>query len=169
MVGGILLNDVGPDVDRSGLARIADYLSNDIPLPDLAAAAALMRRRLPDLAFTTDAEWLDLADATYRKSPDGQYRFNWDVNLAKGLQQGKVAIPDLWPLYRAAALKPLLILRGAKSDVLSAATFARMAKEVPQALAIEVPGVGHAPHLSEPSVVAGIDAWLAKMDAHRHG
>ncbi|MGE0733661.1 MAG: alpha/beta fold hydrolase [Alphaproteobacteria bacterium] len=168
LVAGILLNDVGPDVNRGGLKRIADYLSNDVPLPSIDAAAALLKQRLPDLSFTTEREWLDFADATYRKTDDGTYRFNWDVNLAKGLQQGKVEIPDLWPLYRAAALRPLLILRGAKSDVLSAATFERMANEVPAAMAVTVPGVGHAPHLSEAPVAAAIDAWLGAVDAAHH-
>jgi pimeloyl-ACP methyl ester carboxylesterase len=68
---------------------------------------------------------------------------------------------DLWPLFAALGAKPLLVIRGEKSDLLTSRTTERMKAVVPAMNLVIVPGVGHAPELSEPEAVAAMDEFLA--------
>ena len=70
----------------------------------------------------------------------------------------------MWPLFAALAQKPLLVIRGAKSDLLSAEAAEKMQAAAPDMKFAVVPGVGHAPELSEPEAVAAIDAFLAEVE-----
>ena len=70
---------------------------------------------------------------------------------------------DVWPFYRALAGRPVLILRGQKSDLLSDSALARMATEIPDVEIVTVPNVGHAPDLSEPESVAAVDRLLERV------
>jgi pimeloyl-ACP methyl ester carboxylesterase len=60
---------------------------------------------------------------------------------------------------------PVLVLRGQLSDILSASAARKMAKELPHARLVEVPGVGHAPTMDEAEARAAIDAWIAEIPA----
>ena len=73
----------------------------------------------------------------------------------------------MWPLFAALAQQPLLVIRGAKSDLLSAAAAEKMQAAAPNMKLAVVPGVGHAPELSEPEAVAAIDAFLAEVETPR--
>jgi pimeloyl-ACP methyl ester carboxylesterase len=73
---------------------------------------------------------------------------------------GETPEVDLWPLFAAVASKPLLVIRGEQSDLLTAETAARMQAAAPEMKLALVPGVGHAPELNEAEAVAGIDAFL---------
>ena len=70
--------------------------------------------------------------------------------------------PPLWHLFHAVRRIPVLALRGAKSDILSPACFARMAREKPDLVAVEVPGAAHGPTLAEPEARAALDDFLAR-------
>ena len=124
---GAILNDVGPAVESGGLAQILSYIAIDRPQPDWPAATAFLRRTLPHLSLSSDEEWLEFARGTYREGADGVLHFDYDVNLVRPYAAGTGAVPDLWPLFRALGRVPVLALRGEASDILSPATFARMA------------------------------------------
>jgi pimeloyl-ACP methyl ester carboxylesterase len=70
---------------------------------------------------------------------------------------------DLWPFFAALGQKPLLVVRGAKSDLLTAAIASRMPEVAPNMKLAVVPGVGHAPELNEPEAVAAIDEFLDSL------
>jgi pimeloyl-ACP methyl ester carboxylesterase len=70
---------------------------------------------------------------------------------------------DLWPAYQAFGDAPVLVLRGALSDILSAAAGKKMAKALPKAKLVEVPGVGHAPTMDEAKARTAIDGWIAEL------
>jgi pimeloyl-ACP methyl ester carboxylesterase len=69
----------------------------------------------------------------------------------------------MWPLFTALAQKPLLVVRGAKSDLLSKDTAKRMQEAAPHAKFALVPRVGHAPELNEPEAAAAIDQFLGEL------
>jgi pimeloyl-ACP methyl ester carboxylesterase len=95
----------------------------------------------------------------------GEIRFDYDMAIAEPFRAvGPAPQVDLWPLFAALALKPLLVIRGEKSDLLTAATAVKMQQAAPGMTLAIVPGVGHAPELSEPEAVAAIDAFLARPD-----
>ena len=163
-LAGIVLNDVGPEIDRSGLQRILDYIGTDRPHPDWASAAKDLRVMFPALSLQSDAQWEEVARATWREGADGLLHFDWDVALAEPLRKDR-KLPDLWPLFGGLYRLPLLSIRGAISDVLSAETVAAMARSHPGMRQITVPGVGHVPSLGEPEAEAEIDAFIAAIDA----
>jgi pimeloyl-ACP methyl ester carboxylesterase len=66
-------------------------------------------------------------------------------------------------LFQALGSKPLLVIRGENSDLLTAATTEKMKIVVPDVKVATIPGVGHAPELNEPEATAAIDAFLASL------
>ncbi len=174
LIAGVILNDVGPEVDQAGLSRILDYVGHDHPQADLKTAAAYLRKLQPGLQLGGEEAWRAFAAATFREAADGLLHVDWDVRLARALDHD---VPDLWPYYGAlkplpdlwpyyGALKPLpvLALRGARSDVLTAETFERMAAAKPDLIRVTVPGVGHVPSLGHPQVERAIDDFLSEID-----
>jgi pimeloyl-ACP methyl ester carboxylesterase len=158
-VAAVVLNDVGPDLAAAGIGRILDYIGRDRPQPDWPAAVAELKRLLPSLSLRGDDKWLRFAKATYRQGGDGMLHFDWDINLAKPLAAKGAPVPDLWPMFRGLDM-PVLALRGEVSDVLSEATFARMADELPQMQRLTVAGCGHCPALDEADAGPVVDAFL---------
>ncbi len=160
-VAGAVLNDIGPEIERRGMERIIAYIGDDRPQPDWAAAARHLREALPDLPVHDEEGWLTFARNTYREGDDGRLHFDWDPAVIKPLLRGG-GTTDLWPAFRALKRVPVLAVRGAKSDVLGAATFARMAEALPGLAQISVPGVGHVPDLAQPDTLEAIHALLAR-------
>ena len=161
VIAGAVLNDIGPTVEGPGLGRIIDYISKDSPQPDWPAAIAHVRERSAHLHFETEAQWRKLAYGGFRRRDDGPLHVDWDIRLALPLQRDVQAMPDLWAMYRALRRVPLLVLRGERSDVLSTATFERMAREHPDCRQATISGIGHSPMLDEPQAIEAIDEFFA--------
>jgi pimeloyl-ACP methyl ester carboxylesterase len=160
-LAAVILDDVGPEVDDAGIERIRAYVGHDRPQPDWPAAVAEVKRLFPNLGIAEEAGWRRFAEATFREADDGRLHVDWDIALAKALRHDR---HDLWVYYRALRPFPVLAIRGALSDVLSAETFARMAEVKPDLLRVTVAGVGHAPLLDHPEVAQAIDEFLAEID-----
>ncbi len=158
-LAGVVLNDIGPEISRPGLQRILDYIGADRSHADWASAAKDLRVMFPTLSLQSDAQWEEAARATWREGADGMLHFDWDVALAEPLRKTS-GLPDLWPLFRGLNRMPVLSLRGAVSDVLSAETVTAMAKIHPGMKQVTVPGAGHVPSLDEAEAVGAIDAFI---------
>jgi pimeloyl-ACP methyl ester carboxylesterase len=161
-VAGVVLNDAGPEIDPSGLRRIAGYAGKLPPILSWAQAAA-QTKSIYELALPglTDAQWLEFAQRGYRENQSGVPVPDVDPKIADAFKAPPGAPADMWPLYAKIHGVPMLVIRGALSDLLSAATVARMAREKPDLLHIEVANRGHTPLLDEPECLAAIDAFLA--------
>jgi pimeloyl-ACP methyl ester carboxylesterase len=166
LLAGVVLNDIGPDVGADGADFVRRFVATDPALPDLDACIAYLRGILPPLSLADDPAWRAMAALTYAPGPDGRWHPLWDTRIAKLLE---APTPDLWPLFGALAPVPLLVVHGAVSDILTEPTVARMAAARQAAGAamrlVRVPGVGHAPTLAEPEVVAALAAFLAEIAA----
>jgi pimeloyl-ACP methyl ester carboxylesterase len=163
-VAAAILNDVGPEVDPVGLARIASYVGRFPPARTWDEAVTLVRSTyefaLPGL---TDEQWLDYARRSYT-DVDGTPRLDMDPMIGEAVRSAPAAAaPDLWPVFRALGPVPTLVLRGATSDILSGATLDRMQAEKPDLVRVEVPNRGHVPLLDEPEAVTAIDAFLDRL------
>jgi pimeloyl-ACP methyl ester carboxylesterase len=100
----------------------------------------------------------------YREGPGG-LSINYDPRLREAfLAAFDAPPPDLWPLFDALAGLPLALIRGANSDLLSAATAAEMRRRRPDMLFADVPDRGHVPFLDEPEALAVIRAWLERLE-----
>jgi pimeloyl-ACP methyl ester carboxylesterase len=160
-LGAVVLNDLGPELSPGGLGRILDYIGNDRPQPDWPSAVRHLRELLPTLSIRSEEGWLKFARATYREGADGLLHFDWDMNVARPLARNRV-LPDLWPYFHALRRLPVLALRGALSDVLSAETFERMALAKPDLRRVTVASSGHAPTLNEPEAAA-VDEFIRRF------
>jgi len=162
-IAGVVLNDAGPEINPAGVRRIAGYAGKLPPVTSWTEAAVQAKSTygfaLPGL---TDEEWLDYARQGYRENADGIPVPDMDPKISDAFRTPSAAPADMWPLYALIKDVPLLVIRGALSDLLSAATVARMAREKKDLQHIEVANRGHAPLLNEPECVAAIDAFVAQ-------
>jgi pimeloyl-ACP methyl ester carboxylesterase len=158
----LALNDIGPEIDPAGGARIAAYTA-DVPanFPTLAAVVdwAMGRyvwlRRLPRAQVTEQIRWAV-------REENGGWRFKFDPAI------GRVPRPSPDVMAAAGAIWwkaletlpcPMLLVRGAESDVLSWETADDMVRRQPALVRAEVAGMGHAPMLSEPEAAEALDRF----------
>ena len=166
---GIVINDIGPELDPEGLDRIKGYVGKSREIRSWDDAIA-QTREINDVAFPkyTDAEWRRFAEALYVER-DGVPQLAYDSMISKPmLEEDTNAVPpDLWPLFEAMAGIPMLVIRGEISDLLAISCVERMKSLSPGLTHVDVPDRGHAPVLNEPLAVEAIDAFLAQQDAAR--
>jgi len=164
LLAGIVLNDIGPELDPAGVARIKAYAGRAAPVGNWADAVAQTQAVYGAAWPNLSAErWALLARRGYREDPAGIPRADADPAIGEVMRTAPAAPLDLWPLWRCLARLPILAIRGALSDLLSAATFARMRAEKPDLEQLEVANRGHVPLLDEPECVAAIDDFLARL------
>jgi pimeloyl-ACP methyl ester carboxylesterase len=163
-LAGIVLNDVGAEVDPAGLERIRGYAGKSAPVRTWAEAVAQVRGIYgPAWPGLSDERWERIARRSYRENAQGVPEADADPLISEPLRDTKAAAPDLWPLWGALAKVPILAIRGAQSDILNVATLARMQREKPDLEVLEVANRGHAPLLDEPECLAAIDEFLATV------
>ena len=164
-LAAVILNDIGPEVTDTGLQRILDYVGKVPPSADLdAAAEALMKGHADSFPDVPLSRWRAQAGFMYAEKPGGGLLLRYDPRLRDALigQAGAGEAPDLWQLFEGLRALPLAVIRGANSDLLSAATVERMAARHPGMIAATVPDRGHVPFLDEPEALAAIHALLAR-------
>lgn len=163
-VAGIVLNDVGPDLDAEALAPIGKALAQASSPANWDAAVRYLQDLLPDLGVPEPKSqgWLDVAKGTWRQTGGGSLRFDFDDRIIRQLMP-REAIPDLWPLFRAVRRLPVGVVRGAKSPVLTSDGLAKMQEAHPGLIHATIDDVGHAPHLDEPASREVIDAVLSHV------
>jgi len=162
LVARIVLNDVGPEVDPKGVERIRSYAGQGAPVRSWEEAVAQVRRNYgPAWPGLSDERWGEIARLSFRENAQGIPEADADPRIAEPLRSNTAsAAPDLWPLWGAVKV-PVLAIRGAGSDILSAATLERMQREKPDLRTLIVANRGHAPLLDEPECVAAIETFLA--------
>ena len=167
IIAGAVLNDIGPVLEPQGLMRIKGYVGQ-LPVPhDFAEGAEILRRvsagQFPRL---TDADWLAAAHRTWRQD-GGRLVITYDTRLARALAAFDPAnpLPAMWPQFDALASVPLMVIRGANSDLLSVATVEAMRARRQAMTFLEVPDQGHAPLLAEPDTIARIASFVGGCKA----
>lgn len=165
-IAAAILNDIGPEIDPVGLARILSYVGNGRRFRSWGEAAdALAAIHGSSFNRYTRDDWLRMARRNCRED-NGEVRFDYDMAIAEPFKTtGPTPHFDLWPLFAALAQNPLLVIRGGKSDLLTAAAAAKMQQVAPQMKLATVEGAGHAPVLDEPEAVAAIDKFLSSLRA----
>lgn len=155
----LVINDVGPFIPKAALERILQYFGKDPRFADLAEAEAYHRATYRSFGELSDAQWRHLSETSLRRDGEG-WRLHYDRRIAEPLRQAEIADVDLWPLWDLVSC-PVLVLRGAESDLLLAETAEEMTRRGPRAELIEIPGCGHAPALLDADQIDPLRAWLA--------
>ncbi len=165
-MGVVVLNDIGPVIEATGLARIMGFVGRT-KVPRSWEDAALLLREMNERAFPAieSWQWEEIARAVFNER-DGRPAQSYDRRLARALRAidlGRPA-PDLWPQFIALGQFPALAIRGANSDLLSAETLEVMVERHSNLRTLTVPGQGHAPVLNEPETVEAIGSFLTAND-----
>jgi len=170
-IAGVILNDIGPVIEVKGLVRLKGYVGK-MPTPRSFAEGAEILRRLGDAQFTgmTNEQWLAQARRTW-KEVNGGLVLDYDARLARTLESVDLdrRLPPLWGPFDSLAHIPLMVVRGANSDILSPATIDAMRARRLDIDLFEVAGQGHAPLLAEADVIARIAAFVTLCDVSALG
>jgi pimeloyl-ACP methyl ester carboxylesterase len=149
-VDRLVINDIGPEIDPAGMARIASYVGTAPErFKDIAEVVKYYKENYPAMTKLADNVVADQVKWSVKPGTDGSLLWKMDPNVRRPLRGGTAQQRfDLWVPY-ARISSPTLIMRGADSDILDRATASRMCKVLRHAKVVEVPGVGHAPSLTE--------------------
>lgn len=161
---GVVLNDIGPEIARAGLERIRAQAGRLGPVWSWDEAREQTREihghALPGL---DDARWMEYTHAAYREGPDGVPRLDLDPRIGETPARAG-DLPDPWTMFGKLSM-PVLVLRGERSDILTATTVERMQASKPGLHAVTVAGRGHAPLLDEPDSLSALETFLQRVDA----
>lgn len=160
----LVLNDIGPALNQTALARIGNYIGEDVRFADFDTAMRYIKDISLSFGPHTEEEWRKLAVDVLRRNKDGQWVRHYDLGLAVPF---KVSTPEstrqaeamLWKAYDAISC-PTLLIRGAQSDLLTRETAQVMTERGPMAKLVEFPDVGHAPTLMHPDQISIVKEFL---------
>ncbi len=155
----LVLNDVGPLVSKDGLARIRAYLERQWAFATAEEAEAHIRTVYAPFGQLGDDEWRHIVDHSVRRSDDGRWRMAYDPAIVQPMLDAPDEDVDLWPVFDRIGC-PVLLLRGATSDVLSREVATEMTKRGPRAELVEFSDCGHAPTLMPAEQIAVVREWL---------
>jgi pimeloyl-ACP methyl ester carboxylesterase len=162
-LAGLCLNDIGPDIARSGLDKIKDYVGRNPAARTMDELISRLPAQMTGFANVGDDRWRAFAQRLYDETPNGLVN-RYDPALRESFQAAFDQPPaDLWPLFDACAGLPMALIRGANSDLLTPETVAEMRRRRSNMIFADVPDRAHVPFLDEPEALAAIRAWLEKL------
>jgi pimeloyl-ACP methyl ester carboxylesterase len=166
LLGAVVLNDIGPVIEREGLVRIIAYAGR-VPLPPTWEAATQLVRDINARAFPAVPEphWAELARQWFNEE-HGCPAHGYDQRIANTLSVLDGAMPALWPQFEALARVPVLAIRGERSDILSEETLRDMSLRHPRLETLTVKEQGHTPLLRDRPTLFAINDFLVKADHH---
>ncbi|MBC3906607.1 alpha/beta hydrolase [Undibacterium sp. NL8W] len=154
----LVLNDVGPVLNPEALARIGEYIGQDVRFESFDEAQAYIKAISISFGPHSEAQWEKLARDVLRQNEQGQWVRHYDLGLAQPIKASTpelaaIAQTMLWAAYDAISC-PTLLVRGAESDLLTAESAQAMMQRGPRARLVEFAGVGHAPTFLQPEQIA---------------
>lgn len=154
----LVLNDIGPQLGESAVARIRAYAGNPPRFARLSELEGYFRTVYKPFGGLSDAQWRRLAETSARRLPDGQITPHYDPKMVLQFELHP-ADYDQWDAYDAIDI-PTLCLRGESSDLLPADTAEQMRRRGPRAVVVTIPGCGHAPALNVPEQISLVERFL---------
>jgi pimeloyl-ACP methyl ester carboxylesterase len=157
----LALNDVGPVITAESLRRIGDYVGKAPTFAGVDEAEAYIRLVSAPFGRLADEQWRQLTESSIRRGEGGRWSMVYDPAIGEPFRQAFLMHQDvdLWPVYDAIRC-PTLVVRGAQSDLLTAATHAEMGQRGPRAQLVEIPEVGHAPMFLDAAQIGVVRDFL---------
>tara|TARA_R110002049_G_scaffold93308_14_gene230804 strand:- start:3064 stop:3921 length:858 start_codon:yes stop_codon:yes gene_type:complete len=161
LVSAVVMNDIGPEINPAGVARIQSYTGRLTPVRNWDEAVQQTRevygKWLPGL---DEADWLSMAQRAYREGAGGVPELDFDPAIGRAIRELPPAGADPWQLFDALIDTPVTLLWGVESDILSSEIIASMQARKPNLKVVPVANRGHTPLLDEPECVTAIDELL---------
>ena len=165
-IRSLVLNDMAPEIASAAVERIKAYAGQPPSFATVPELEAFFRLAYAPFGALTDAQWRHLTETSTRRLPDGRVTPHYDPAITRQFFQPPEEY-ELWPHYDALDL-PVLMLRGAESDLIERSTLHTMQQRGPGARGLlqieEIPGCGHAPALNVPSQIDLVRAFLKRAD-----
>ncbi|UCH75388.1 MAG: alpha/beta hydrolase [Rhodospirillales bacterium] len=158
----LVINDIGPFIPKAFLERLRDYVGKDPHFADLTALERYLREVHAPFGALDDNQWRHLAEHSARPLPGGGFGLAYDPAIARAAFTAEEPEDvEMWEIWERVAC-PVLVLRGAESDLLLPETVARMTASKPGCEIAEIEGCGHAPALMDESQISLIRTWLER-------
>lgn len=163
-VAGVVMNDVGPEINPAGLARIQEYTGRLEPVRTWAEAAeqtkAIYGQWLPGLS---DDDFMRMARRAFREIETAVPRLDMDANIGRAVREVGPQKGDPWQLYAALRDVPVVLLWGVLSDILTEDIIDKMKAAKPDLVVVPVANRGHVPLLDEPECLLAINAFIGQV------
>ena len=156
----MVINDVGSLIPKASLERIASYMGTNPVFDSYEAFKAHFKQIAAPFGLKTEEQWDHVARATAKIEPDGKLRNNIDPGIGEAFSKAPASDIDLSSFWNAVRC-PVLVTRGALSDLLLPETYAAMLKK-PGVTGVEIADVGHAPMFMEESQIRIVRDYLLK-------
>lgn len=164
MIRSFVMNDIGCTISAAGLQRILTYAGTSTTFPTRVAAENEIRARCQPFGVREEAHWQHLYAHGVSELPNGIFRLHYDPAIINGLPMpNPVQDIDLWPFWNALQATPVLLIRGADSDLLTQATAQKMHATHPRLTYVEIPDAGHAPALMDSESIQLITNWMRNI------
>ena len=144
----MLINDVGPKIEAQAIARLGSYVGQPFSFANRADALNRLNTICASFGEHTPDEW-ETYNGPMLIEHNGLWIMHYDPDIAVPFASvnplmAKAGEMAMWHAFKQIHI-PMLIVRGAQSDLLSADTVAQMCKVNSYTRSIEIPNVGHAP------------------------
>lgn len=160
----LVINDIGPLIPKSFLARLRQYVGTDPRFADVGALEQYLRTVHAPFGALSDEEWRHLATHSARPQEGGGFGLAYDPAIGKAaFTSDEPEDVEMWEIWDRVAC-PVLVIRGADSDLLLPETVAQMKSRGPGCEVVEIAGCGHAPALMAKDQIAVVRDWLARHD-----
>ena len=163
-IAGVVMNDIGPEINPAGVARVQEYTGRIPPVKSwdeaVAQAKEIYGEWLPGLG---EERWLKLARNGYREDQHGVPRLDMDNNIGEAVREVGPQKGNPWDLFDSFGDTPVTVLWGVMSDILTEEIIEKMKARKPDLNVVPIPNRGHVPLLDEPESLAAIDAFLERV------
>ena len=164
-IAGVVMNDIGPEADPGGIARVVSTAGRLDVVGSLAEAIE-QAKSVYSIAFPdwSEEQWQAYTEATYRPLDDGRFDMNFDRNIGHAAREGVSGLDiDPWAMFNGLADVPTLLIHGVLSDILTAPIIDKMHEQKPDLQVVPVRNRGHAPLLDEQEAVDAITTFLESI------
>ena len=164
-IAGAVMNDIGPEADPNGIARVV-ATAGRLDIVGSLDEAVEQAKSVYSIAFPdwTEERWRAYAEATYRQLDDGRFDLNFDRNIGHAAREGVSGLDvDPWTMFDNLANVPTLLIHGVLSDILTAPIIQKMREKKPDLQVVPVRDRGHAPLLDEQEAVDAIATFLESI------
>ena len=163
-VAGVVMNDIGPEINPAGIARVKEYTGRVPPVSSWDEAAAQSKEIYGEwLPGLSDEDWNKMAWRAYRENEKGVPHLDMDPNIGEAVRKVGAQKGDPWALFDSLRDKPVTLLWGVMSDILTQDIIEKMTARKPDLNVVAVPNRGHVPLLNEPECLAALDAFLEEV------